>query len=258
MYAAVHVFDVGDEYFQLDPDFTKVVSDAASNSARETASAPQCKALRAEDATITSEIEQIKEICSKLNRVGMFKTSQPNLPDASPLEGPNKLQPASQRIIIPTLFLASETCQLSSLTTDDVNEQNFRALGNSLSGLFHSLDGLNRISRGAGSRAIFFPMVTAFFIAYMFGGGCRVWRAWWLNNEAGQQEMDKLKDQIESFYRQPVNSTEFERWLSSPLSILNNVAPKEAVRYEGLKARLYAKIESRQIDFGNIVTSHGG
>jgi hypothetical protein len=31
------------------------------------------------------------------------------------------------------------------------------------------------------------------------------------------------------------------------------VAPKEAVRYEGLKARLYAKIESKQLDLTGVI-----
>ena len=100
-------------------------------------------------------------------------------------------------------------------------------------------------------------MITAFLIAYTFGAGCRIWRAWWLNNEAGQQEMHKLKEQIGNIYGQPVRSAEFEQWLITPLKVLNNVAPKEAVRYEGLKARLYAKIESKQIDFGNLLTTPG-
>jgi hypothetical protein len=34
----------------------------------------------------------------------------------------------------------------------------------------------------------------------------------------------------------------------TPLAFLNNVPPKEAIRYEGPKARLYAKIESSQLD----------
>ena len=98
-------------------------------------------------------------------------------------------------------------------------------------------------------------MITAFLIAYTFGAGCRIWRAWWLNNEAGQQEMDKLKEQIGKIYGRPVPSAGFEQWLITPLKVLNNVAPKEAVRYEGLKARLYAKIESKQIDFGSLVAA---
>jgi len=248
MYAAIYVFDVGEQYFQIDPDFSKA-DEAASNVAREPVSAAQCKPLKAKDATITSQIDQLKEICSKLNRVGMYKTAQSASADQP--------QP-NQRIVVPTLFLAPEMCELSLLTTDDNNEKNFRALGRSLFDMFRSLDGLNKISNGGGGRATLFPMITAFFIAYMFGAGCRVWRAWWLNNEAGQQEMDRLKEQVENIYGEPVRPAEFERWLTSPLSVLNNVTPKEAVRYEGLKARLYAKIESKQIDFGNVVVATDG
>jgi hypothetical protein len=268
MYAAIHVFDVEARDFQLDPDFTKTVNEGASNSARESASATQCRGLKANGATIADQIDQLKAICSTLNRVGM-KAPQNGPSNSPPPEGVKKFQPRGpppgqpasqrpgeppgQRIIAPTLFLASEKCELSPLTTDNVDEQNFRGLGNSLSKLFYSLDSLNRIASETRSPAVVFPMITAFFIAYTFGAGCRVWRAWWLNNEAGQQEMDKLKDQIENIYGQSVQPAEFEQWLISPLSVLNNVAPKEAVRYEGLKARLYAKIESKQIDFGNIV-----
>jgi hypothetical protein len=132
----------------------------------------------------------------------------------------------------------------------------FCGLGYSLAQLFATVENLGQFSSGKSNYAVVtFPMITAFFIAYMFGAGCRVWRAWWLNNEAGQQEMDKLKEQIESIYGNQVHPTQFEQWLISPLSVLNNVAPKEAVRYEGLKTRLYAKIESKQIDFGNVIAT---
>ena len=144
------------------------------------------------------------------------------------------------------------------LSTEDNDEKNFKGFGNSLFDLFRSLDGLNQITSGAGAGAVIFPMITAFLIAYSFGAGCRVWRAWWLNNETGQQEMGKLRDQIESIYGQPVQSAEFERWLISPLNVLNNVAPKEAVRYEGLKVAIdMSKIESKQIDFANVVAVTG-
>jgi hypothetical protein len=272
MYAAIHVFDVEDRHFQLNPDYAKTESEGASNSALGSASAAQCSALKAKDATVANQIERLKEVCSTLNRVGMkapqggppnsapadgLKPPPPRQPQGQPASQPPSQSPA-QRVIAPTLFLASERCELNVLYTDNPDEQNFRGLGNSLSKLFFSLDSLNRIASETRNRAVIFPMITAFFIAYTFGAGCRIWRAWWLNNEAGQQEMAKLKEQIESIYGQTVQSAEFERWLISPLNVLNNVAPKEAVRYEGLKARLYAKIESKQIDFSNVLAATRG
>ena len=258
MYAAIHVLDVGDEYFQLNPDFTN--DKGAPNPGLGMANAIQCKEpLKVRDAKITDEITQLKEICSKLNRGGIFKGSLQGPPNSALQAGPTPTppQPANQRIIVPTLFLVPEKCELTSLATEDPDEQSFKALGNSLSGLFFSLDTLSQVSTDSGGRALVFPMITAFFIAYMFGAGCRVWRAWWLNNDVGQQEMDKLKKQIENIYGTPVQSAEFERWLVTPLHFLNHVAPKEAVRYEGLKLRLYAKIENQQVDFGNVIAASG-
>jgi hypothetical protein len=255
MYAAINVFNVGEQHFQLDPDFAKEISDTAPAPGRDPVNAAQCGALSAKGATIAGQIGELEKICLKLNRVGMFKTLPPGSPNSPAQGAPEQAPLAGQRVIVPTLFLAPEKCELNMLSTEDVDEKNFKALGNSLSELFRSLDGLNQFASGAGGGAVIFPMITAFCIAYMFGAGCRVWRAWWLNNEAGQQEMGKLKEQIENLYRQPVQAAEFERWLVSPLNVLNNVAPKEAIRYEGLKARLYAKIESGQIDFGNVLAS---
>ena len=257
MHAALHVFDVSEEYFQLDPDFAKAPADGsatggASRSTRDTASIARCPALKAKDATITTQIDQLKDICSKLNRVGIIRTIQ-----ATPsIAGPDGSSPAQgQRIIVPTLFLASEKCELNRFTTDDPNEKDFKGLGNSLSEFFYALDSLSKSSSGTGGRAVVFPMISAFFIAYMFGAGARVWRAWWLNNEAGQQEMRKLREQIESISGYSIQPEAYETWLSTPLGFLNYVAPKEAVRYEGLKARLYAKIENGQIEFGAIDAS---
>jgi hypothetical protein len=238
--------------------------------------------MNAKDATIKTQIQQLEKICSKLNLVGMTKTRTPGPEDVGP-PGPPQIQPSgppskrpqqpppgaaaadqggsgqrqpqTKPIIVPTLFLVPEKCELNMLTTDDLNEQNFKGLGQSLSEMFRSLYGLDQSASGVGGRAIVFPMITAFFIAYMFGAGCRAWRAWWLNNETGQEEMDRLKEQIGKIYEQKVEPAEFERWLAAPLSVLNNVAPKEAVRYEGLKARLYAKIESRQLDLTGMLAA---
>jgi hypothetical protein len=258
MYAAIHGFDVEDQYFQFNPGFTKAASEATSNSGRDEVRTPDCKALRAKDTTIAQQVEQLKDICRTLDRVEMPNTSPQGAPNSAPQSAANQAQRPSQRILVPTLFKVPGRCDLSSVDSQDPEERDFISLGNSLFGLFINLDSFNSFSSGVGSHAVvFFPMITAFLIAYTFGTGCRIWRAWWLNNEAGQQEMDKLKEQIENIYGQRVQSHEFERWLISPLGVLNNVAPKEAVRYEGLKARLYAKIESKQLDFGNIVAAQG-
>ncbi len=253
MYAAIHVFDVGDQYFQLSPDFR-----VSGDSGRDEARTPDCKALRAKDTTIGQQMVQLREICGALNRVELLNASPQGAPNSAPSAGPNQSQRAGPRMIVPTLFKIPERCEPNSLDSQNPDEKDFLGLGNSLFGLFINLDSFNSFSTGDGSHAVVvFPMITAFLIAYTFGAGCRIWRAWWLNNEAGQQEMDKLKEQIGNLYGQPVQSAAFEQWLISPLNVLNNVAPKEAVRYEGLKVRLYAKIEGRQIDLGNVVASPG-
>jgi hypothetical protein len=248
MYAAIHGFEVGDRSFQLSPEFTRVESDGT----------PDCKALTAEDRTIDRQMKQLKDICGTLNRVVMPNAFPMSPANSAPQPEAIHSQRRGPRMIVQTLFKVPERCDPETVDSQDPDEKDLISLGKSLFGLFLNLDNFKNFSAGEGSHAVvFFPMITAFLIAYTFGTGCRIWRAWWLNNEAGQQEMDKLKEQIGNIYGQPVRPAEFEQWLISPLSVLNSVAPKEAVRYEGLKARLYAKIESKQIDFGNVVAASG-
>jgi hypothetical protein len=269
LYAAINPLDAGGQYFQFSLDFG-TVSKGTSNSGPAENKAPDCPAPNvkdtpsvkdattakdtpsAKDTPIAGLMDQVRQICGTLNRVEMSKASPLALPNSTPQIGANPAQRPSQRL---TLFKVPERCDLNSLDSQDSDEKDFIGLGNSLAGLFNNLDSFKRFSTGDGNHAvIFFPMITAFLIAYTFGAGCRIWRAWWLNNEAGQQEMGKLKEQIGNICGQ-VQSAGFEQWLITPLKVLNNVAPKEAVRYEGLKARLYAKIESKQIDFGSIVAA---
>ena len=263
IYAGVYMFDLKERYLPLNPDFLKAVSDASADKEGGSGRAPDCRGVLAKDSTIEREVGQLREICQTLNRVPLVKATQQGAynsapqgpPGSPPPQGANQ-GPPRQLMIYPTLFKAPERCELNPIATDDDDERNFLSLGNSLAQLFATVRSLSQFSSGNGNYAVItYPMITAFLIAYLFGGGCRVWRAWWLNNEAGQQEIGKLREQIESIYRQPVDPAGFERWLVTPLAVLNNVAPKEAVRYEGLKARLYAKIESKQIDFANPVAS---
>jgi hypothetical protein len=258
LYAAINPLDAGDQYFQFSLDFG-TVSKGTSNSGPDENRASDCPppsvkdATTAKDTPIAGLMDQVRQICGTLNRVEMSKASPQVLPNSGPQIGANPAQRPGQR---PTLFKVPERCDLNSLDSQDPDEKDFINLGNSLAGLFNNLDSFKRFSTGDGNHAvIFFPMITAFLIAYTFGAGCRIWRAWWLNNEAGQQEIEKLKEQIGNIYGRPVHPAGFEQWLITPLKVLNNVAPKEAVRYEGLKARLYAKIESKQIGFGSIVAA---
>jgi hypothetical protein len=263
IYAGVYMFDLSERYLPLSPDFMKAVSDAPPNKEQGSGRVPDCKGVQVKEATIEREIGQLKGICQMLNRVPLVKATQQG-PYNSVLQGlsgsapPGGNQgPPHQLMIYSTLFKAPEKCELSIVTTDDDDEKNFLSLGNSLAQLFATVKSLDQFSSGKGNYAVVtYPMITAFLIAYMFGGGCRVWRAWWLNNDAGQQEIDKLREEIGRIYG-PVDPEDFEQWLVSPLAVLNNVAPKEAVRYEGLKARLYAKIESKQIDFANAAAPQG-
>jgi hypothetical protein len=257
MHVVINAFDVGDQYFRISSDF-RPAGDGSANSAREEGRAPDCKTPNAGDTSIARQMDQLKEICGTLNRAEMLKASSQSGPNSAPQTVANQPQRLSQRIIGATLFRIPEKCDMNSVDSQDPGEKDFISLGKSLAELFNRLDNFKNFSTGDVSHAVvFFPMTTAFLIAYTFGAGCRIWRAWWLNNEAGQQEIDKLKEQIGNIYGQPLQSAEFEQWLITPLKVLNNVAPKEAVRYEGLKARLYAKIESEQIDFGNVVASPG-
>jgi hypothetical protein len=257
MHAVINAFDVGDQYFRISSDL-RPADDGSAKSARDEDKAPDCKTPNATDTSIVGQIEQLKAICGTLNRAVMLNASPLAGPNSAPQTVTNQSQRPSQRAIGATLFKIPEKCDTNSIDSQDPGEKDFISLGNSLTELFNRLDSFKNFSTGDASHAVvFFPMTTAFLIAYTFGAGCRIWRAWWLNNEAGQQEMGKLKDQIENIYGQPVQSAGFEQWLITPLKVLNSVAPKEAVRYEGLKARLYAKIESKQIDFGNIVAAPG-
>ena len=254
MYASIHGFNVETHKFQLNPDLSKSVTGEAANKEPNSTLNPNCPALEAQNSNIEREIDQLKWICAKLNTVGLVEPSVDGVPSSAQQPSGASQAPLLRMAILPSVFKAPERCELNSVPTNDPNQQNFLGLGNSLAELFKRLDGLQRFSGNPGNHAaIVFPMIVAFFLAYMFGAGCRVWRAWWLNNEAGQQEIDKLKAEIESIYGAGVNRDRFEKWLTSPLQFLNNVAPKEAVRYEGLKARLYAKIESDQVDLRSVL-----
>jgi hypothetical protein len=257
MHAVINAFDVGDQYFRISSDF-RPAGDSSAKSVRDEDKAPDCGTLNV-TASIAGQMEQLKAICGTLNRAVMLKASPQAGPNSAPQTVTNQSQRASQRIIGTALFKIPEKCDTNLVDSQDPGEKGFVSLGSSLTELFNRLDSFKNFSTEDASHAVvFFPMTTAFLIAYTFGAGCRIWRAWWLNNEAGQQEMDKLKEQIENICGQPVQSAEFEQWLITPLKVLNNVAPKEAVRYEGLKARLYAKIESKQINFGKMVVAPGG
>jgi hypothetical protein len=254
IYAGVYMLDLEEGYLPLNPDFMKAVSDVPPDKAQGFGRVADCKGVRVKDSTIEREIGQLRGICQSLNAVPLVKATQQG-PYSSAPQGPSGSGPPGaiqapprQLMIYSTLFKAPEKCELSLVSTNDDDERNFLSLGNSLAQLYRTVNSLGQFSSGKGNYAVVtFPMITAFLIAYMFGGGCRVWRAWWLNNDAGQQEIGKLREQITGIYGQ-VDQEDFERWLVSPLAVLNGVAPKEAVRYEGLKARLYAKIESKQID----------
>jgi uncharacterized membrane protein len=246
--AAMHAFNAEDRNFLYTSDLVDAVNKERPNSGSDVVSPPDCPKRPTKNESIEDQTKRVKDICSTLNKVGLFKASPASTVNSGPQSGGASSPPP--RLIVPTLFRAPEMCELNFLSTQDPDEQNFLSLGNSISGLFVSLDNLNKFAQGENSRAVVaFPMLTAFFIAYAFGAGCRLWRAWWLNNEGGQQEFRKLKEQIFNIYGRGFAPGEFEHWLASPLTVLNNVAPKEAVRYEGLKTRLYAKIENKQIDF---------
>jgi hypothetical protein len=251
MHAAINVFDAGEKELQLDPDLFNVGNDAVSSVPRQSATVAKCGSLSARNATIASQIEELKAICANLNRMGMPRSEKAMSSNAG--GPPSATQRGSQRIVVPTLFLAPERCELNKFNTNDPDEQDFRGLGKSLSDLLFTLNELDKFSRDAGLAAVVFPMISAFFIAYMFGAGCHVWRGWWLNNEAGQQEVQKLKEQIQRIYKKPVNGSRYEEWLATPLNVINGVAPREAVRYEGLKALLYTKIENEQLDLAGIL-----
>lgn len=251
MHAAVNAFDTREKELQLDPEFFKSPSDAASNSQPRQTDVPKCQRLDAKKATIDDQILALVQICEKLNRMGMSPAAKGGTSSSGAPSQPE----AGQRIVVPTLFLAPERCELSKSTTSDPGEQNFRALGSSLGDLLYTLNGLNKFSNDTGLIAVAFPMISGFFIAYMFGAGCRTWRAWWLNNEVGQQEIQRLKEQIEKIYKKPVNERQYKEWLTTPLDAMNGVAPLEAVRYEGSKARLYGKIEGEQLDLAAVIVA---
>lgn len=250
MHAAVNAFEAGKKELQLDPEFFKPANGPASNPSRGADNVVKCP--EAKKATIESQIEELTQICENLNRMGMPQTPKGGTSSLGALPGPGQPQ-TGQRIIVPTLFLAPERCELSKSSTSDPGEQSFRGLGSSLGELLYTLKGLDQFSKDTGLAAVAFPMVSGFFIAYMFGAGCRIWRAWWLNNEAGQQEVQKLKEQIERIYNKPVDEGRYREWLTSSLNAINGVAPLEAIRYEGSKVRLYAKIEGEQLDLAGII-----
>jgi hypothetical protein len=93
-----------------------------------------------------------------------------------------------------------------------------------------------------------FPTIVAFLIALGFGVGCRYWRAWWLYNEVDRADGNgqKLREQISRFYGLEVD---FDKCLVFPISSLGNLTPLEAIRYEDYRARLFAKIQRKQIEW---------
>lgn len=243
IYANVHVFDLAAHHFLMNPDHPTIRGEDQSSPA------DACGKVETKGATIAGQLALLKEVCGTLNSVGMFKASQ--RPQAASASAAAQAPP---RLIVPTLFKAPEKCELNVVATEDDDEKNFLSLGNSLSELYKRLDSLHEFAIGGGNHAdVAFPMLAAALIAFMFGVGCRIGRTWWLNNAAGREEMERLKQQIEKLYQGTVVHAEFEKWLALPLSLLNEVAPKEAIRYEGLKARLYTSLENRQIDLAEVV-----
>jgi hypothetical protein len=196
LYAGVYMFDVKDWSLPLSPDFMKAVSETPPNKQAGSRRPQDCEGALVKDSTIEKEIGQLKEICRTLNAVPLVKASEQgpynSVPQGPPGSGPppSGSQGAPRPpAIYSTLFKAPERCELNLVATNDDDEKNFLSLGNSLAQLFTTVNSLGQFSSRKDNYAVVaFPMITAFLIAYMFGGGCRLWRAWWLNNEIGQQE----------------------------------------------------------------------
>jgi len=92
------------------------------------------------------------------------------------------------------------------------------------------------------------PTIVAFAVALGFGIGCRHWRAWWLYNEAYRVDGNgqKLRELLLRAYG---NELDFDKCLVFPISSLGNLTPLEAIRYEDYCARLFAKVQRRQIEW---------
>ncbi|MDF0492471.1 hypothetical protein [Bradyrhizobium yuanmingense] len=102
-----------------------------------------------------------------------------------------------------------------------------------------------------------FPTVVAFTIAFCFGVGCRHWRAWWLYNEANRADGrgQKLRELLLRSYGPELD---FEKCLVFRIPSLGNLTPLEAIRYEDYCARLFAKVQRRQIEWIGCGYEHVG
>ncbi|MEH2548835.1 hypothetical protein V1283_005480 [Bradyrhizobium sp. AZCC 2262] len=130
------------------------------------------------------------------------------------------------------------------------NEGLFSSFVFSLPQLYASI----RATKGDGGSKIaeyqiwIFPTVVAFITALGFGIGCRHWRAWWLYNEANRADGNgqKLRELILRYYG---NELDLDKCLVFPIPSLGNLTPLEAVRYEDYCARLFAKVQRRQVEW---------
>lgn len=186
-----------------------------------------------------TQLTAVRAICAILNNpnaataamAGASTTTQPK---------PGAIGPAAQsppNAVTRPLFSDAGSCKIGDPAPGDQRVA-FAAL---LSDFENSLT----VVSDAAAKQYFawvFPALAAFLIAYSFGVGCRHWRAWWLNND--EDYLTDLKAQIRKSYG---NEIDVVRCLTCPISLLGNVAPIEAIRYEDYRSKLLANIQKRKI-----------